>query len=102
MAKKIIDVGETYSRKSKARKVSASFTKEMKQLSKNRLGYYFTVIIPPVPKGYRPTEWHGDTTLSRGNFKTKSAAIEWAQKKLGGFPYSVHKIDLLAASFKDR
>lgn len=61
---------------------------------------YFTLVIPYVALSVR-TEWHPTEptgpfkTLTRGNFKTELEAIEWAQKKLNGTPYTVQLVQIL-------
>lgn len=51
--------------------------------------HYYTVLIPP--SGH-PTKWHGDTTLSRGAFRTRGAAHTWADEHLEGQPYEVREV----------
>lgn len=58
---------------------------------------YWTIIVPYVPREFR-TEWHPTQsdgpfrTLSRGSFDTEALAIQWAQTKLNGTPYSLKLI----------
>ena len=59
---------------------------------------YYTIEIPYVDPRFA-TEWHPTTsegpfsTLTRGNFKSQNAAIEWAKAKLNGTPYTVKLIE---------
>lgn len=57
---------------------------------------YFTLKIPSVPP-YLATKWHCDplwsASCTRGNFKSISEAIEWAQMNLDGRPYSILLVD---------
>lgn len=59
---------------------------------------YHTVVIPWSDK---PTEWHpteptGDfATLTRGNFATEGEANAWAERHLGGQPYSLKYVNPL-------
>lgn len=56
---------------------------------------YFTVVIPPVDKadGELGTQWHADgKTVTRGAYKTKAEADQWAKKNLRDYPYTVKRI----------
>lgn len=46
---------------------------------------YYTVVIPPrSTSDPLHTGWHSDTdTLTRGVFKSKADACEWAERKIG-------------------
>lgn len=62
------------------------------------LDAYYTVLIPYVAPRFA-TPWHPTTnegpfaTLTRGAFPTQDAAIEWAQSRLNGCPYSLVMIE---------
>lgn len=65
--------------------------------AKGAVPAYFTVLVPPAKPGHE-TEWHATTgpmagkTLSRGAFKTKAEAVQWAKDHLAGNPYTVKRI----------
>lgn len=61
----------------------------------------YTVKIPWVAPQFA-TEWHPTkstgplATVVRGSFSSPEAAIEWAQNKLNGTPYSIEPYPVYA------
>lgn len=58
---------------------------------------YYTVVIPPAPPGLA-TKWHDPRqTLTRGAFKTKREADQWALKNIPGAPYTIREYARMAS-----
>ena len=56
--------------------------------------YYYSVIIPysETPSPWHPTDREGPfSVLSRGAFRSRTQAEAWADRELGGQPYSVKR-----------